>query len=110
MTVNLFFLLVFLFGYSPISLLFLFISWLILVAIVMHLFFQATSDDNYSDIPKEDQVAHEKELQKHFSRSHDDKDEYISAHLLMTHILSIYKVALTLATQYRAFEQARNPR
>ena len=46
-TVNLFFLLVFLFGYSPLSLLFLFISWLIMTGVTLHLIFLATSEDDY---------------------------------------------------------------
>ena len=46
-TVNLFFLLVFLFGYSPLSLLFLFVSWLIMTGITLHLIFLATSEDDY---------------------------------------------------------------
>ena len=46
-TVNLFFLLVFLFGYSPLSLLFLFISWLIMTGVTLHLIFLSTSEDDY---------------------------------------------------------------
>ena len=46
-TVNLFFLLVFLFGYSPLSLLFLFIGWLVFTGITLHLIFLATSEDDY---------------------------------------------------------------
>lgn len=44
---NLAFLLVFLFGYSPLSLVFLFISWLVLTGITLHLIFLSTSEDDY---------------------------------------------------------------
>ena len=47
-TVNMVFLLVFLFGYSPLSLFFLFVSWLVLSGITLHLIFLATSEDDYS--------------------------------------------------------------
>jgi hypothetical protein len=46
-TVNLFFLLVFLFGHSPLSLLFLFISWLIMTGVILHLIFLASSEEDY---------------------------------------------------------------
>ena len=45
-TANLFFLLVFLFGYSPLSLLFLFISWVVMTGVTIHLLFLATSEDD----------------------------------------------------------------
>ena len=43
---NLFFLLVILFGYSPLSLFFLFISWVVMAGIALHLLFLATSEDD----------------------------------------------------------------
>ena len=46
-TLNLFFLLIFLFGYSPLSLVFLFVSFLIMTGITLHLIFLATSEDDY---------------------------------------------------------------
>jgi len=45
-TANLFYLLVFLFGYSPLSLLFLFISWVVMTGVTIHLLFLATSEDD----------------------------------------------------------------
>ena len=39
--------LIFLFGYSALSLLCLFISFLVLIGIIIHLVFLATSDDDY---------------------------------------------------------------
>ena len=46
-TVNLFFMMLFLFGYSPLSLLFLFLSWLVLTGVTLHIVFRATSEDDY---------------------------------------------------------------
>ena len=61
---NLFFLLVFLFGYSPLSLLFLFISWLIMTGITLHLIFLATSEDDYQLKIKRDGGGREGSLVK----------------------------------------------
>ena len=46
-TVNLFFVMLFLFGYSPLSLFFLFLSWLVLTGVTLHIVFRATSEDDY---------------------------------------------------------------
>ena len=94
-TINLFFLLVFLFGYSPLSLLFLFVSWLIMTGITLHLIFLATSEDDYQLNFSVDQGRHRKssiEAQAPL----DERDEYVSPTTLLKVSLELYKTILTL--------------
>ena len=110
-TANLFFLLVFLFGYSPLSLLFLFIAWLVLTGVTLHLFFLATSEDDYrgSFSYGEDQAAARIKTADHLTPL-EERDEFVAPKTLLKVLLSIYGVILTLKCQYTALEQARNPR
>ena len=108
-TVNLFFLMIFLFGYSPLSLVFLFISWLVLMGITLHLIFLATSEDDY-----EFNFSGTKQKADVNSRSNqplplEERDEFIAPKTIFRYILALYKVGLTLLQQYKHLEQARNP-
>lgn len=96
-TINLFFLLVFLFGYSPLSLLFLFISWLILTGITLHLIFLATSEDDYHlkfkrEGAKEESLASKKPLEQ--------INEFVGPRIILKAFLAVYKVLLTLKCEY----------
>ena len=97
-TTNLFFLLAFLFGYSPLSLIFLFGSFLLLAGIILHIFYRATNEDDYDyqfSIAGSDKSKVKKPEIPHYERH-----EYIAPHTLFKVILSAYKILLTLVLKY----------
>ena len=112
MTLNLFFFLIYTFGYSPLSLFFLFISWLILTGITLHLIFLATSEDDhqFSFSSGKSQGNDGKAKKDSANGPVEERDEFIAPWTILRVLLYIYKIALTLKLKYEALESARSPK
>jgi len=102
--------LVFLFGYSPLSLLFLFISWLILTGITLHLFFLATSEDDAQFKFSQSQNFKAAQQASAKPKPLEDRDEFIAPRTVLRILLSLYSMLLSIMLQYKNLERARNPK
>ena len=95
-TANIFCLLLILFGYSSISLFFLFCSFLLTIGIGLHLFYMSTSQDEYVDL-----IA-----QKSKERKPTDSEkilsniEYVPPKVVITGILKAYGLLLSVKRHY----------
>ena len=100
-SVNMVFLLVFIFGYSPLSLVFLFISWLVLMGITLHLIFLATSEDDYQFKFSGKKVVTMAGSQNTSAKATaevplEERDEFIAPRTILKPLLKAYEIVLVL--------------
>lgn len=92
-TANLFFLLVVLFNYSVVSLLLLFATFVIMLGITLHLLYLATCQDDFQS------YRGEKQAQKEKDELGDIKEEYVSAKVIVSLVIEVYRIFLDLKKQ-----------
>ena len=102
---NLAFMLIFLFGYSALSLLSLFVSFLVLTGIMLHLLFLATSEDDYQYKFKAGAASQTQAAKK---LPLEERDEFIAPRTIFNLMLGLYRVVCTVVLEYRNLERARN--
>ena len=96
LTANVFCLLLLLFGYSSISIFFLFCSFLLSIGVSLHLFYMSTSQDEYVDL-----IA-----QKSKERKLNDKEkilnnvEYVPPKVVIDGVLKVYGLVLSVKRHY----------
>ena len=103
LTTNLFFVLVCLFGYSAFSLILLFVIFISMIGIMLHLFYNATSDDDHD----RSQVSVEGEAAQYLTTIQDT--EFVSLDAVLKAFLFLYEMAVRIRTFHNDIVTFQSP-